>query len=272
MCELFAMSASAPVQVRYDLDSFAAEGGERHLNRDGWGIVISEGADAHYFREAEPASNSPLDHFVRKHLSPHESVIAHVRRASKGNRALVNTHPFRRVHRGQVQHFAHNGTLIGIEKLPETQALLSHRVGETDSELAFILLLERLEQAGVVNADTAAKIELFCEFCHDMTKLGTTNFLWLDGPRLFVHADKRLNESINGLSLPQPPGLHILRPERDALGAVHECVGAKLENLPSHIVLFATLPLSAAPWEPLAQGAVLVVSEGKVIDTKRPQW
>ena len=40
MCELFAMSASVPHTVCYELDLFAAEGGEKHRNRDGWGILI----------------------------------------------------------------------------------------------------------------------------------------------------------------------------------------------------------------------------------------
>ena len=41
MCELFAMSASEPHTVRYELDLFAQEGGEKHRNRDGWGILFA---------------------------------------------------------------------------------------------------------------------------------------------------------------------------------------------------------------------------------------
>lgn len=259
------MSANAPVRARYDLDSFAAEGGERHQNRDGWGIVFSEGTDAHYFREAAPASNSPLDRFVREHASPHDSMIAHVRRASKGSRALANTHPFRRAYHGQVQHFAHNGTLIGIEQLPAARTVLSQRLGETDSELAFLMLLDRLDQADEAQSNIAARFEVFRRFCHDMAKLGSANFLWLDGPRLFVHADRRLHETADGLSLPQPPGLHILQPAPNALGDQHDCTGAKLTDVPRHIVLFASLPLSDAAWEPMEQGTVIAVSKGKII-------
>ncbi len=143
MCELFAMSASTPVRVRYDLERFAAEGGERRQNRDGWGVVFSDGRDGHYFRQPLAASDSPLDRFVRRHAGPHLLALAHVRRASHGGRVLANTHSFRRVRHGRVQHFAHNGTLGGIEKLPEATRLAGERVGDTDSELAFVLLLER---------------------------------------------------------------------------------------------------------------------------------
>ena len=58
MCELFAMSASVPHTVCYELDLFAAEGGEKHRNRDGWGILIAQDRDAYLFREPTAAATS----------------------------------------------------------------------------------------------------------------------------------------------------------------------------------------------------------------------
>ena len=52
------MTSMDDTTVRYELSAFAAEGGERHVNRDGWGIVFAEKRDAHVFREAAPAANS----------------------------------------------------------------------------------------------------------------------------------------------------------------------------------------------------------------------
>lgn len=266
MCELYAMSASAPMRVRYDLDRFAAEGGERHQNRDGWGIVFSDGRDAHWFREPEPASNSPLDRFVRTHAAPHRLALAHVRRSSQGVRSLANTHPFRRVRHGRVQHFAHNGTLHGLEQLAEAAPLLAERVGETDSELAFLLLLERLEQQAPEGADRPARQRVFAAFCRDMAALGPANFIWLDGDTLFVHADRRRHETDQGLSAPRAPGLHMLRSEGHALRGRHDCAGAAIENLSEHIVLFASVPLSRGPWQPLPQGSVLAVADGRLLE------
>jgi glutamine amidotransferase len=261
------MSASAPVHVSYDLDRFAVEGGERHQNRDGWGIVIYEGRDAQYFREAEPASNSPLDRFVREHATPHTAVMAHVRRASAGGRELANTHPFRRVRRGQVHHFAHNGTLHGIERRADAEPLIRERVGDTDSELAFLLLLDRLDRNAPDIADTDTRFALFRTFCQDMTALGPANFLWSDGATIYVHADQRVHETPEGSSPPRPPGLHVLRPEPGALGPSHACAGARFSDMPRHIVLFASVPLSDAPWEPLPRGTVLAVSAGLVVQS-----
>lgn len=265
MCELFAMSASAPIRARYDLDSFAREGGERHRNRDGWGIVFAEGRDAHYFREPAPAASSPLDRFVREHAAPHHTVLAHVRRASVGGRTLANTHPFRRVRGGRPHHFAHNGTLHRIDRHPEAMPLLAQRVGDTDSELAFLLLLERLDRAAPDPDDPEARFAVFRDFAAEMAALGPANLILFDGETLFVHADRRVHETPQGPTPPQPPGLHILRSVSGSLGRQHDCTGARLEQLPEHVVVFASVPLSDAAWAPMAAGTSVAVREGHIV-------
>ena len=94
MCELFAMSASVPHTVCYELDLFAAEGGEKHRNRDGWGILFAQDRDAYLFREPNPAATSELSRMVVRHEKPSKHLMAHVRRASSGKPALAKPHPF----------------------------------------------------------------------------------------------------------------------------------------------------------------------------------
>ena len=177
MCELFAMSSAHPATMRCELDAFAAEGGEHHRNRDGWGIMFAEERDAHVFREASPAAGSPLARMVVEHEVACRHLIAHVRRASHGKPMLANTHPFTRVRRGRAQHFAHNGTLLGIEALPEAAALLAERVGDTDSELAFLMLLARLAHEAASD-DLHARFACFRRFADDMRVLGPANLLF----------------------------------------------------------------------------------------------
>ena len=264
VCELFALSAEKPVNIRYDLKRFAAEGGERHRNRDGWGIALVEGADAHLFREAAPASDSALDRFLSDNVPPHATMIAHVRRASSGTRSLENTHPFRRVQAGRVHHFAHNGTLIGLEVFPEAESLTREAVGQTDSEIAFLILLGRLARDAPDQQDTAGRFEVFVTFCADMRELGPANFLWLDGDVVHVHPDRRHFETRNGLTDAQPPGLHMLRPDAGHSYGRHALVGAEIDALPENAVIFASLPLSDHRWEPLARGTVLSISAGRI--------
>lgn len=264
MCELFAMTAERPAIVEYLLDRFAAEGGERHRNRDGWGIVFTEDRDAHVYREAEPASDSALARMVLQREIPTRHLIAHVRRASRGHPSLANTHPFTRVLNGMPHHFAHNGTLVGIEdQAPE---LGKERVGDTDSELAFLILLRDLN--GIPHGPDATRDRFACfsEFAARMKKLGDANFLFFDGETLFAHAHKRIFETSTGLSAPMPPGLCIRDFSREPDVKGWHGPGAKIRDVPTHTILLASVALDRTGWRPLPEGCALALRNGVVIE------
>ena len=259
MCELFAMTSARPTVVEYTLDLFAAEGGEKQRNRDGWGIVFAEDRDAHVYREAEPAADSALARMVIERHIPTRHLMAHVRRASKGSLHIANTHPFTRVEDGRAHHFAHNGTLHGIDDLaPELREAC---VGDTDSEFAFLFLLKSLADLGP--DETNSRFDRFAEFCQQMSRLGSANFLYFDGTTLFAHAHKRVYETETGL--PRPPGLHIRHfanePERDSWRSA----GAHIADLHDETVLLASVPLNTQGWQPLAEGEVLALRNGAIL-------
>lgn len=264
MCELFAMSALHPSLVRYELDLFASEGGERHVNRDGWGLMLAEERDAHLYREASPAADSDLARFALNHRIHCHHLISHVRRASRGRPLLANTHPFTRALRGRVAHFAHNGTLHGLENLPEAERLLPERVGDTDSELAFLLLLARIARAP--DADRIeGRFKVFTQFCAEMRHLGSANFLFHDGEAIHIHADQRMFETDTGLSAPREPGL-VMR-HFGGRSAPSSWRGRSLGSPEVHpqTLLFASVPLDCDGWEPLRRGTALVTRHGKVL-------
>ncbi|AKM09084.1 class II glutamine amidotransferase [Croceicoccus naphthovorans] len=263
MCELFAMNSAGVAKVTADLDAFAREGGERNLNRDGWGIVFAEQRDAHVFREAAPAANSALAKMVFEREFASSDLIAHVRRASQGNPLLANTHPFTRVRGGMALHFAHNGDLDGIAHLAEAESLLEERIGDTDSELAFLILLRRLDGSG---QDDTMRFDLFAGFCADMRELGTANFLFYDGRSLFIHADRRRSETPEGtISEPREPGL-VMRHfgDCDDIGHWHG-KGPRIRNMPPRTRLFASVPLDDDEWEPLPRGTAMMLRDGAVL-------
>ena len=144
MCELFAMSSLKSSNVNYSLNEFAKHGGLTYSNKSGWGIAYFAGRDAFLIKEPEPASDSPWVDFVARQDLQSTCVMAHIRLATVGDPALHNTHPFQRPLGGRTHVFAHNGTLHDLyEKYPPTM-LNHHPVGDTDSELAFCLLLDAL--------------------------------------------------------------------------------------------------------------------------------
>lgn len=247
------------------MDRFAAEGGERHQNRDGWGIMFAEGRDAHLFREAAPASDSLLDRFVREHEDPSPNVIAHVRRASRGKVSLANTHPFRRVRAGRAHHFAHNGTLKNLKSITEASTLSADCIGDTDSELAFLVLLERFAKTAPDVADMNSRFAVFTEFARCMARLGTANILFFDSHALYVHADQRVWETESGLIGPQPPGLHMMQAEPGAIGFHHSCVAGEFACLSARLVMFASVPLSDQGWTPMPRGVSMLVHAGEIV-------
>ena len=65
MCELFGVSSSKPVRVKYSLQAFAEHGGLIHPNKSGWGIAYHEGRDALLIKGPKPASDSPVSRFLK---------------------------------------------------------------------------------------------------------------------------------------------------------------------------------------------------------------
>lgn len=261
MCELFAMSSDRPARLQYELTRFSTHGGQRYANRDGWGISFVQDRDAYLYREPSAAAASPLELLVAGQSVPSRLVVAHVRRASRGNAALCNTHPFRRTTGGAVCHFAHNGDLPGLQDLYHGTETSRHCVGDTDSELAFMLLLEQLSRLPDA-ASAAERFRAFGEFCAAMRAFGDANFLYTEGEALFVHAHKRRYEENGIVSDPRPPGLHFM--QLDAGAREWRVKGAHLACEGESHILVASVPLDDGPWVGLPEGSTLLVERGRI--------
>lgn len=257
------MSASRPTVVEYVLDRFAREGGERHRNRDGWGIVFAEDRDAHVFREPSPAADSKLARMIVQREIPCRHLLAHVRRASSGRPVLANTHPFSRVVAGRLHHFAHNGTLHGLDDIAPD--LREDCIGDTDSELAFLLLLRELSDLPHEAENTAERFHRFAAFAARMAALGPANLLFFDGLTLFAHADERVYETPEGLTSPRPPGMQMRHfgrePDRDDWHAR----GARIADLPRSTILLASVPLNDEGWAALPRRHAMAIRDGRLL-------
>ena len=123
MCELFALSASVPVDIRLSLKELARHGGQTGVHADGWGVAFLDGRDAHVFREPEAAARSPWIACLQSHAVQSSTVLAHIRHATLGAISLANTQPFTRELWGQIHAFAHNGHLGNLvgEKIQQAR-------------------------------------------------------------------------------------------------------------------------------------------------------
>ncbi len=260
MCELLAIAARYPTTVRLSLDELARHGGDTGPHGDGWGIALLDGRDALLVRDPAPAAHSPWVRFVEDHQPRASMAIAHVRKATQGARTLSNTQPFTRELGGRTHVFAHNGDLLGIERDERFQATRFRPVGDTDSEHAFCALLERL--APVVD-DPSERLTRIREFAADLRTLGPANFLYSDGDMLFAHAHRRTQRD----GVMRAPGLHVLCRTCNAQSDTAPLAGVAVDPAErQHVALVASVPLSAERWEPLGEGEIAILREGRLIE------
>lgn len=260
MCELLAMSARIPTTIRLSMDELARHGGDTGPHRDGWGLGFIDGRDVFVVREPLAAATSSWLACVREHDMRAHTVIAHVRRATQGERELRNTQPFTRELGGRMHVFAHNGMLPGIEHDLRFPARRFRRVGDTDSEHAFCALLERLaplwdDTVPSLDARTAAVVA----FAADLRSRGPANFIYSDGDAVFAHADRRRHDD----GTIRSPGLHVLcRSCTHDTGA--QLLGLTVSDGPQEVALLASVPLSAEAWQALGEGEVVVLQHGRI--------
>lgn len=255
MCELLAMSARAPTNLRLSFDELARHGGETGPHADGWGLALWNDGDASIIREPDAASRSPWIEFLREREPKATIALAHVRRATQGPRALRNTQPLARELGGRLHVFAHNGMLPGIEEDARFATRRFSRIGDTDSEHAFCALLERLAPLWASSIPPLAdRLRVVRTFSGELRSLGPANFIYTDGDVILAHSHRRRDDH----GEIRPPGLHLL---------CRTCLERERErDEQQHVALVASVPLSDEPWQPLAEGELVVLRDGRVIE------
>ncbi|MHA1301275.1 MAG: class II glutamine amidotransferase [Candidatus Helarchaeota archaeon] len=189
MCELCGISANIKIGFKKIYSEFRSHS---DIHKDGWGIAFYEPRTFNIIKEAKPAYQSSLSKFiaesdyVKSHL-----IIAHIRRASHGNVSLRNTHPFQREFFGKPWVFAHNGTVFERPELRNFKLNYYFPIGQTDSELAFCYILDRLRNKG----HKTTKGEIIDSIMSSINAIDVGafgfNFLMSDTEYLYAYRGKR---------------------------------------------------------------------------------
>lgn len=264
MCELFAMSSQSPASVEFSLERLARHGGAEGPHRDGWGVAFYEDNDAFLLREPRAAADSQLVGYIEKNGPPSQLVISHIRRATHGRKALRNTQPFIRELGGHIHTFAHNGELDGIDQHPGFIPSRFRPVGNTDSELGFCQLLNRLESLWLEEKGVPAlsdRFEIIDQFAETLREFGPANFLYSDGDALFAHAHQRLQADGRIAA----PGLYLRERECTEHPQVEDRSAIIHTPLPQRVILLASVPLTEESWAPTEEGQIVVVKHGQLI-------
>jgi predicted glutamine amidotransferase len=149
MCRLFGFRSIIPSQVHRSL--LAAEnalGVQSNEHPDGWGVAFYVDGSPHVTRSPLTAVGDALFHRLSGAVSS-QTVLAHVRRATRGEKTVFNCHPFQHgrwvfAHNGDITHFERAREALVNEVSPHLRRFI---LGETDSEVLFFIFLTQLAAA-----------------------------------------------------------------------------------------------------------------------------
>lgn len=271
MCELLGLSSKHETTINLSLTVLAQRGENPNMHGDGWGIAFHEGQDVRLIKDSGAAKSSQWVEFIKQQDIHSHDIIAHIRKSTVGAVNYSNTHPFIRELFGRVHSFAHNGTLKYILQDERFEPKNFFPIGQTDSELAFCILMDRMNDLWAKFEDEippiSERLRVVKAFADDMRSLGPSNFLYSDGDAFFAHGDERLDPKTDKMSW---PGLHYIQincRNRDEKVDQSAESGIKVEAHDDVVTLFASVPLNDNHWQPLKRGEVIAVSKGQIISS-----
>lgn len=263
MCRLFGFRSVIPSQVHRSL--LAAEnalGVQSNQHPDGWGVAFYVDGAPHITRSPEFALGDQLFHRLSGVVSS-ETVLAHVRKATQGERSVLNCHPFQYgrwvfAHNGDIPEFErHREALLG-EVAPRLRRFV---LGDTDSEVLFYIVLSQLSAYGPLSrrhavADVAdavrATVERVREICDPPEgKRALLTIMVTDGDTMVAtHGGKELYWS----SYKQRCA------DRDTCPSLSaECEAPSKTGFVNHLILSSEPLQGENVWLPLEEGDVIGV-------------
>lgn len=250
MCQLLGMNSFKPAQLSFSLEGFIRRGGETDEHADGWGMAHYEAQQCRLLIDPQPSARSELAVWAARNAHHSRNVIAHIRKATQGGISPSNCHPFVRRLWGKDWSFAHNGNL-DTTRLDPLRGFV--RVGQTDSEWAFCLLMDVLSAEFGEEAPTLAEIRgVLAAATRRIAACGTFNFMLSDGEVLFVHRSTELH--------------YVQRVHPFGRAHLVDCpLGidfSRINHPDDRMVIVATKPLTDEAWLPLPTGEVVAFSNG----------
>jgi len=265
MCRLYGFLATDATRLECSLVSAqnalivqSDRDGRGVRNADGWGI-------AHWVGEKKEVIKSTMPAFADKQFVEiassiwSEAAIAHVRAATVGRVAEQNTHPFT----FGTWAFAHNGTVDEFEHVATRLDIgpFGPPAGQTDSEMVFLWLLNRMGDYGLDPYKTATSLEPVVELLADAV-LDLVDISVLSGA-------------------PRPPKLNFIVSDGRHMAAsrwgntlywthrrgVRDCAVCGVSHCPEaddtyRSVVIASEPLTDEHWREVLEGTVLGIEPG----------
>lgn len=277
MCQLLGMNCNTPTDIGFSFAGFRKRGGETDHHTDGFGVAFFEpnlcATDNRHriglrlFHDDKPSHASPVADLINQHPIKAINVIAHIRKATQGGTCLANTHPFVREVWGEKWAFAHNGQM-SIDFVNRLQRLNDNGnapyyqpVGDTDSELAFCYLLNRLKATFKHRPDNKRLFAFLIAQCRYLSAGGLFNCLLSNGDWHLAYAGSLLFY----LTRQAPFGEANLAD--DDLSINFKDVTSNTDK----VTIITTIPLTNnEAWQQLAVNECLIFRDGSIIQQDVP--
>ncbi|PZO95322.1 MAG: class II glutamine amidotransferase [Haemophilus parainfluenzae] len=260
MCQLLGMNCNTPTDMVFSFQGFSLRGGLTAQHADGFGIAFFDGKGVRCFRDPNACYDSSLAQFLRTYPIRTLNAIAHVRKASQGEKLTVNTHPFIRELWGQYWVFAHNGQL---DNFSFSKGEYYHSVGDSDSEQIFCYILEGLRtRFGRHEPNESALFNALADIICGLKGKGLLNFLLSNGKWMIAHCSHLLFYTLR----------HSPFGEAELVDEDFKIDFSKVTTLQDKVAVIATLPLTRnETWEQLAKDELIVFKNGAITYRKKPE-
>lgn len=146
MCRLFGFRSVISSQVHRSLvEADNAILHQSNFHSDGWGVAYYVAQSPHLIKSTSAAIEDNL--FTRlSGIVASETVVAHLRKATQGNKCITNAHPFQHgrwifAHNGNICNFLEHRDALIAEIMPRLRRYI---LGSTDSEVFFYLLMSQI--------------------------------------------------------------------------------------------------------------------------------
>ncbi|AHG75848.1 class II glutamine amidotransferase [Mannheimia varigena] len=190
MCQLLGMNCNTPTDITFSFDGFRRRGGLTDHHTDGFGIAFFEGKGVRVFRDNRPGASSPMAESISQYQIKSLNVIAHIRKATRGDVNLENTHPFIRELWGENWVFAHNGTVEGVGVCEECHY---QPIGTTDSEAAFCRIVSELKEMYPAKPSEKEIFDAVVKVTERIAEHGVFNFILSNGHFMIARCTTNLH-------------------------------------------------------------------------------
>ncbi|AUI65773.1 MULTISPECIES: class II glutamine amidotransferase [Glaesserella] len=189
MCQLLGMNCNTPTDITFSFEGFRRRAGLTDHHTDGFGIAFFEGKGVRIFRDNRPGASSPMADLVSQYRIKSYNVIAHIRKATRGDINLENTHPFIREIWGENWVFAHNGT-VDVKVCPNNHY---QPIGTTDSEAAFCCIAAGLKKRFSQKPSEKEIFDAVVEITSEIATHGVFNFIMSNGHWMIARCSTNLH-------------------------------------------------------------------------------